>query len=281
MLVDFMLIGAQKCGTTSLAAQLAEHPAICFCREKEPGYFHQTPDWRANLDAYHSLYAPQPGQICGEASTFYTFLPEFPDTHERLFEYNPDLKLIYIVRQPVERVLSHLTHNLVRNLDTRPPDEAVFANPEYVNRSRYGVQLRPYLELFERDQLLLLVFEEYIQNQVETLVKVAEFLGIDPQPFVTADTEAQHKSVGEPYLKYESVRSLVKTSAFQRLRSAVPESIRQPVRHRLLSNKLDAKPELTEQTRRLLWRLLEDDVLAVEKLLGRRLDSWRQGYSQP
>lgn len=280
MVVDFMIIGAQKCGTTSLANQLASHPAICFCAEKEPGYFNQTGDWRAGIEAYHALYSPAPGQLCGEASTFYTFLPEYPNTHKHLFEYNPDLKLIYVMRQPVERALSHYTHNLVRELDTRPPDVALFAAPEYVNRSRYGVQLRPYLELFDRDNILLLVFEEYVRDQVAALQQIAGILDIDPQPFAAAETEAQHKSVGEPYLKYDSMRSFVKTPVFRRLRSMVPESIRQPVRHRLLSNTLAAKPELSAQDRQTLWRLLEDDVLAVETLLGRRLDEWRRGYDE-
>ena len=104
MRVDFMMIGAQKAGTTSLAAQLAAHPQICFCREKEPGYFHKTDDWTAGLDQYHSLYSPTPGQLCGEASTYYTFFPEFCETHKRLYDYNPALKLIYVVRQPVHVV---------------------------------------------------------------------------------------------------------------------------------------------------------------------------------
>lgn len=279
MLVDFMIIGAQKCGTTSLANQLADHPSVCFCAEKEPGYFNQAGDWRAGLAAYHALYAPEPGQICGEASTFYTFFPEHLATHEHLFEYNPDLKLIYIMRQPVERALSHYTHNLVRNLDTRPPDVALFAGPDYVNRSRYGVQIRPYLELFGPDNILLLLFEEYVRDQLAVLQQIAGFLNIDPDPFTNADTEAQHKSVGEPYLKYDSVRTFVKTPVFQRLRAMVPAAIRQPVRHRLLSNTLETKPELTPQTRQALWRLVEDDVLTIEKLMGRRLDVWRRGYT--
>lgn len=279
MLVDFMVIGAQKAGTTSLASQLAAHPQICFCREKEPAYFNQPADWRSGLDDYHALYDPQPGQLCGEASTFYTFLPEFPDTHKRLFEYNPDLKLIYVVRQPVERIISHYTHNLVRNLDTLPPDEAVFAHPAYVNRSRYGVQIRPYLELFDRDNVLLLIFEEYVRDQIGTLEEVAAFLGIDAAPFAEAETEARHKSVGEPQLKSDTMRSVVRSGAFQKLRAMVPASIRQPVRHRLFSNTLEEKPEFAPVTRQMLWRLVEDDVRSVEELLGRRLDRWREGYS--
>ena len=60
--------------------------------------------WEADLASYHALYSPAPGQLCGEGSTMYTFLPEFDKTYERLFAYNPDLKFIYIMRSPVERV---------------------------------------------------------------------------------------------------------------------------------------------------------------------------------
>jgi hypothetical protein len=139
MRIDFVIIGAQKCGTTSLAEQLAQHPQICFSRNKEPGYFHQTEEWQAGLAKYHALFTPRNGQLCGEASTFYTFFPEWRATHKRLYAYNPNLKLIYIMRKPVERVISHYAHDLVRHSVQEPPELAVFKNPAYINRSRYGV----------------------------------------------------------------------------------------------------------------------------------------------
>jgi hypothetical protein len=279
MRVDFMMIGAQKAGTTSLAAQLAAHPQICFCKEKEPGYFHKMADWRAELDGYHRLYDPRPGQLCGEASTFYTFFPEFLGTAERLYDYNPALKLIYVVRQPVERVISHYSHNFVREIDTRPPAAAIIQEPAYVNRSRYAVQIRPYLELFGPENVLLLVFEEYTADQVGALSQVAAFLGIDAAPFRTVDTTPLHQSVGQPYLRSESLRNFTKTDVFQKMRDVVPASIRQPIRHRLLSNKIEAKPTFAPELRRAIWRLVEDDVRVIEELLGRRLEGWRAGYT--
>ena len=279
MRVDFMMIGAQKAGTTSLAAQLAAHPQICFCKDKEPGYFNKTEDWEAGLDTYHSLYAPRPGQLCGEASTLYTFLPEYLGTHQRLYEYNPALKLIYIMRQPVERTVSHYTHHRVRDLDSRPPEVAVFSDPSYVNRSRYAVQIRPYLELFGRENILLLVFEEYIADQFATLSRIGEFLGIDPAQFEKPEIEPLHQSVGQPYLRSGALREFTQTGTFQRVRDVVPASIRKPIRHRLFSNKIDEKPYFAPDTREAIWRLVEDDVCAVEELLGYRLDAWRHGYS--
>jgi hypothetical protein len=280
MKVDFILIGAQKCGTTSIANQLAAHPQVCFSKEKEPGYFHATENWQAGLNVYHALFGPRPGQLCGEGSTFYTFFPEFTKTHERLYDYNPDLKLVYIMRQPVDRVISHYTHNFVRSIDTKPPEEAVFDSPAYVNRSRYGVQVRPYLELFGPENVLLLIFEEYTDDQIATLEQIARFLNIDPAPFADTDTTPRHQSVGQPYLRYESVRQITHSDAFQKVRNIIPAAIRQPIRHRLFSNKIDEKPHFSVETRQALWRLLEDDVRTVESLLGRRLDQWRTGYTE-
>ena len=280
MRVDFMIIGAQKAGTTSLAAQLAAHPQISFCREKEPGYFHQTADWRAGLDAYHALYTPRPGQLLGEASTYYTFFPEYRGTAERLYDYNPSLKLIYVMRQPVERIISLYTHNFVREIEKRPPDAAVFNDPQYVDRSRYGVQLRPYLELFGPENVLLLIFEEYTADQIPALNRVADFLGINPAPFAETDTTPLHQSVGQPYLRSQALRDFTKSSAFQKMRNIVPAAVRQPIRHRLLSNTITEKPVFDRQTRLDLWRLVEDDVHTVEQLIGRRLEAWRQGYSE-
>lgn len=278
MHVDFMIIGAQKCGTTSLAEQLARHPQICFCRTKEPGYFNATVDWQAHLTDYHRLFSPVNGQRCGEASTMYTFLPEYRGTPERLHAYNPRLKLIYIMRQPVERVISNFAHELVRRTVKGAPEAVVFSDPGYINRSRYGVQLRPYLALFARENVLPLIFEEYTANQVAALQQVADFLDISAEGFAGVDAVHAHKSVGQDQLKYRLVRDFVTTDAFRFARTALPESIRKPIR-RLLSNSMDEKPHFGSELKQEIWRFVEDDVGFVENLLGRRLDKWRQGYS--
>lgn len=279
MLVDFMIIGAQKCGTTSMAEQLAGHADVCFCRTKEPGYFNERVDWRADLANYHRLFAPAAGQRCGEASTMYTFLPEYRGTHARLYAYNPNLKLIYIMRQPVERVISNYAHELVRRTVKDPPEAVVFRDPGYVNRSRYGVQLRPYLALFPEANILPLIFEEYTADQAQTLQQVATFLGIDPNGFAVQGETHAHRSVGEHQLTSELLRTAVRSEAFEIVRNLVPSAIRRPIR-RALSSKINEKPHFSVELRRDIWRLVEDDVCFVEQWFGRRLDAWRQGYTQ-
>jgi hypothetical protein len=278
MRVDFMIIGAQKCGTSSLAKQLAEHPDICFCKTKEPGYFDRTEDWEAGLEEYHKLYSPTNGQICGEASTMYTFLPEWQGTHSRLFAYNPELKLIYIMRQPVERVISNYAHRLVRSRVKDPPEIAVFQDPTYINRTRYGVQIRPYLELFKRENILLLIFEEYISDQPKTLNQIATFLDISSDAFQDIDTTPQLGSLGTWYLK-DPGSEVVRLRPVRAILSCIPSSIRKAARP-LFSNKLEEKPEFSLALKETIWRLLEDDAQTIEGLLGRRLDIWRKGYTE-
>lgn len=275
MLVDFMMIGAQKCGTTSLANQLAAHPEIAFCQTKEPGFFHQHEDWQEKLDEYHALYAPQPGQICGEASTMYTFLPEWRDTHRRLFAYNPKLKLIYIMRNPLTRILSNYSHNLVRGFVKKPAEVIVFEDATYINRSRYAVQIRPYLELFGADQLLLLLFEDYVADQQGVLQQIASFLDIQQEGFSQVGELHSHQSVGEYQLKNDTVRTLAQSSIARSLRSYIPATIRQPIR-RQFSRKLDERPTFSPQLKQDLWRFLEDDIAQLELLMGRDLSQWRQ-----
>ncbi len=273
-----MIIGAQKCATTTIADELAGHPEICFCQIKEPCYFDRTMDWRDSLATYHDLYAPQPGQICGEASTTYTFLPEWTDTHQRLHEYNPALKLIYIMRHPVERVISNYTHRLVRDTVQTTPEKAVFQDPVYLNRSRYGVQLRPYLDLFGRDQIKLVIFEEYFADPLTHQRDLARFLEIDADYFHrrAGKERSANKSVGEYYLG-PRMEKLKQAPLLKQMRNFVPPSIRTMIRQQT-GKKLEQKPTFTPELKQLLWQFLVDDVCTVEEILGRRLENWRQGY---
>lgn len=259
-----MIIGAQKCATTSLAYQLRQHPQVCFAKRKEPHYFSKARDWQARLPSYHRLFSPRPGQLCGEASTSYTFLPEYPQTPARLFAYNPALKLIYLMRDPIKRIESHYAHRVLHGRVKRPLEAEVLANPIYLNRSRYGVQVKAYLQFFPRPQLLLLTFEEYVADIPGTLETVAQFLGISPAGFVGIDISPQKTS--DKRLK----------PAFRFLRKVIHRAP-PPLQHaaqRLLYYTLPQRPVCPEPLKSTLRMCLESDVAYVEGLLGRRL--WRQ-----
>ncbi|MCS6924924.1 MAG: sulfotransferase domain-containing protein [Candidatus Binatia bacterium] len=268
MKVDFIIIGAQKCATTSLAYQLRQHPQVCFAKRKEPHYFSKVDDWHRHLPSYHRLFSPRPGQLCGEASTSYTFLPEYPHTSARLFAYNPEAKLIYLMRDPIKRIESHYAHRVLHGRVTQPLEAEVLANPIYLDRSCYATQVEAYLQYFPRTQLLLLVFEEYVADIPGTLETVARFLGISPGGFAGIDITPQKVS-------YRRVKP-----AFRFLRKVLPRTppLLQRVTDRWCYYTLPQRPVCPEPLTSVLWRRLEDDVARIEDLLGHRLTVWRRGY---
>lgn len=273
--VDFIIVGAQKSGTTSLAAQLAQHPEICFSRVKEPAFFNRTVDWRAGVTEYHRLFEPADGQICGEASTMYTFFPEWRDTHQRIYEYNPGMKVIYVMRHPVDRIVSHYSFRAVRGRERRPPAEAVLHDCTYTDRSRYGTQIEPYFEVFGAKNVLLLIFEEYISDPLQTLERVGRFLAVSTSGFEGVDLTARGRTAGRGVLG-DGARAARQSVLGRLVSRLVPPAVRPLVRARL-SRRLDQNIEFPAPVKEQLWQGLEDEVSRIEALLGRRVDVWHGG----
>ena len=272
--VDFLLIGAQKSGTTSLAFQLAQHPQICFCENKEPHFFSRIIDWQSQLAEYHQLFSPTKSQICGEASTSYTFRPAYSHTPAHLCDYNPHIKLIYIMRHPVKRIESHYDHRLIMGQVQSPPEVEIFRESAYIERSRYGYQLEPYLALFPRQNILLLCFEEFTANPTETLREISSFLGISFIDFHQVDNRAQNVSSQQVFLR-KGVQRMVKTQFSHTLLKYLPTRLKLWGRS-LIYTKLPSPTALSQSLQEELWAVLEGDVIRIETLLGRRLDIWRQ-----
>lgn len=264
-----MIIGGQKCGTTSLAAQLSAHPGVSFCREKEPHWFSTVDDWEERLPEYHALYDVREGALHAEASTSYTFLPEYPDVHERLFRYNPHLKLIYVVRHPVKRVISQCAHDMIRDRIRGPHEEHVLNDPMYVNRTRYATQIRAYLDLFPREQVRVILFEEYVKAPRETLRDLGGFLGLEAAPFETIDVSPRNVSARTGYLKKFPGARIA-----HRVLSEAPGPIRR-AGEKVLMNRIDEKPAFSPETEREIWRRLEPEVDELARIIGRPLDLWR------
>ena len=275
--VDFMIIGAMKSGTSTLAEILSMHPEVCFCPEKEPHFFSKTPDWKANLEDYKNFYNPQEKQICGEASTTYTCYPEFnKNIWDDLYKFNPKLKLIYIMRDPVERIVSHYMHNYLRNYTSESLEKAVLSQSSYINRTRYFVQIRPYLDVFGKEQVLLLTFEELIANKKITLDKIADFLNIDGEKFDDFENVHANKSVGEtkPDVRIDNFR---KSSIFNPLKPFVPKNLRiitSNFLYKMTEKKINIRPSISDDIKRAIWDLLVLDILEIEKIMGRELTEW-------
>ena len=164
---NLFIIGSMKSGTTTLHEHLDSHPQIAMSRIKEPGYFVEELNQRQGEDWYLSLFEQDDCfRYRGESSTHYTKLPVYRGVADRLFRFNPDVRLIYIMRNPIDRLLSHYLHNVrdpVYGRERRALLQAVRKRPDYVAFGDYAMQLEPFINLFGRNALYTLTFEALIK----------------------------------------------------------------------------------------------------------------------
>jgi len=181
MKVDFMIIGASKCGTTTLAKYLELHPEIAFSSVKEPHFFSRYPDWEKHISLYEHFFSPATNKIYGEASTYYSHYPEYAQTPAAIYRYNPNIRLIYIIRNPVDRIYSNYKAYFLRNQLQYPVNEfykEISTVPLYIDRSRYYTQIKRYLDYFPKEQLHICLFDELISSPATLLNKLFSFLNI-------------------------------------------------------------------------------------------------------
>ncbi|MHB1829738.1 MAG: sulfotransferase family protein [Steroidobacteraceae bacterium] len=198
---NLFVIGAMKSGTTSLHEYLDTHPQIAMSQEKEPGYFVEElslskgEEWYLNLFDQDDRY-----RYVGESSTHYTKLPIYCGVPERLHRFNPDARLIYIMRNPFDRVISHYWH-AVRNIhhggEPRPLLKAVQDNPEYLAFSDYAMQLEPYIARFGRHALFTLTFEALVDDPQRELDRIYRWLGLPTYPLGDRSAMAHNRKPNE------------------------------------------------------------------------------------
>ncbi len=269
-----MIIGAMKCGTTTLADALKAHPAVSFCRVKEPEFFSKHSDWRSGLADYHALFDQREGALYAEASTGHTFYPHFNrGLWNDLFEYNPALKFIYLVRDPVDRIVSHYMHIYERGFTNASLEEAVRTIPMMLNNTRYHAQVLPFIERFGRDRVLILDFHDLVNDRRSTLTTVAHFTGLDAGGFPVGSAHS-NPSVGGQKLhhRFDGPANWART-----LRRFTPKAYRERLWKAVTGRgerSFLEKPELGADWKEAVMRLLETDVLALEGLMYRELTRW-------
>lgn len=193
-LVDFAICGTQKGGTSALDAYLREHHEICMADSKEVHFFDNDPlfgNGRPDYFIYHSSFKPLAShKLVGEATPIYMYWHDAP---RRIWEYNPTMKLIILLRNPIDRAYSHWNMELSRNAESLPFWDAIRNEQQrcrealpyqhrvysYVDRGFYLEQLRRLWRFFPQENVLVLK-NEYLKEQPDTaLGEICGFLGVD------------------------------------------------------------------------------------------------------
>ncbi len=281
-LPNLIVIGGLKCGTTSLHHYLALHPQIAMSKPKELNFFVAELNWELGPQWYASHF-DRSAAVRGESSPHYTNLPRFRGIADRMREtLGAQTRIVYMVRDPIDRILSHYLHNVGGGYERRPLERAL-ADPgcAYIARSRYAMQLEPYLGAFERGRILIVANEDLAGDRERTVREVFEFCGVDPgfrsQQFEREWETGSGKSDGGFRLLDRAVR-LPGLRSLDRNFDRLPESLRWMAERLVHDPDRGAapKPEPAPQLRDRLERALEDDVAALELIAGRRFAWFRR-----
>ncbi|MCS7047744.1 MAG: sulfotransferase domain-containing protein [Verrucomicrobiae bacterium] len=274
MLPNLVVIGAQKCGTTSLHFYLKQHPQIFMSRIKELNFFCLNGNWSRGLAWYQAQFSTKK-PVRGESSPHYTSFPSESAVASRMHEVIPQARLIYLVRDPIQRIVSHYVHWVALGREMRPFEEAV-GRPDcdYVYRSRYWWQLQQFLQWYPPEQILVVLSEDLKERRVETLQKIFRFLCVD-------DTFQSPRFSQERFRAGDQRKPTRLGSWMRRITGRLPESLLPPELHWRLTflpywpfSRPVPVPIVTETARERLRGWLADDVQALRKFLRRDLTEW-------
>ena len=249
---------------------------------KEPQFFNPPftveqwlrSNWERGLGWYEGLFSEAGDAMAiGEASTHYTLHPDSSGTAARIAQAIPDARLIYVMRDPIERARSHYSHWVRHNHEHEPADVALRTRAMYLDASRYAMQLEKYLDHFPIEQVLLVVSEDLRQRRAEVLRVVHEFLGVDPTLSGSSDGEFNTASdARRPTSALKLVRRIPGRKAVARL---VPAGIAEATKRRYLVKSVDpAVVRISDATVEELRASLRDDTARLRSYLGAEFHCW-------
>ena len=229
----FFVIGASKAGTTSLHHYLASHPEIEMTNPKEPHLLCGPPDYGDRLFVYARILVGDTA-IRGEVSPGYSAYPFDAEVPDRIKEIVPEARLVYVVRDPVERAIAHYAEHVIQRVEDRSVAEALDPdNPEsrYVAASRYATQAEAYLRRFAAERLLVVDSVDLRDRRRETLGRIFSHVGADPGYWDPAFEIEHYSRADDNTQRTRGEIALGRSALYRRaLRPLAPERLRRAVR---------------------------------------------------
>jgi len=267
MLPNFLIVGAEKAGTTTLASTLADHPDVFMCDPKEPRFF-SNHTWDKGLSWYESLFDNAGGhKAIGEASPAYTWAPDFSETPKRIHQILGDIRYLYIVRNPVDRMISHYQHALFFRWipDNTSFEAALELVPALKNCSRYYYQIEQYFPYTQPEQWHIVVLDELTRDADKTTNEIFKFLEIREIPGAQLQTQN---------VSGQKRRAPVLVEQLKFLSSYLPAPVVQ-FGKQLVNNygKSIEKPTIPEGMRLALMEELKPDIQKLSNFSGKNLPS--------
>lgn len=296
-LPNLIIIGAMKSGTTSLHYYLNLHPDICMCRSKELDFFNKDENWHKGIEWYKSHFTEE-AKIYGESSPNYTAFPKWTNTPQRMFSTIPETKLIYILREPIERIISHYVHRYAVGKENLKIEDALsdFDSNRYVARSKYYFQLSKYLEFFPASNLLVITSKELSASPQQVMNRIFQFLEVDTDfefqfdvtknaaevlRFGSSITNSNfqydtklHDSARKRRMTISADSKTAKT--LSKITKLLPIEIRDHVKKALyfpFSEKIK-RPQISDDLRNRLLDYLAEDIEKLKEFTGYSFEEW-------
>jgi hypothetical protein len=270
MMPDFVIIGAMKCATSTLHDQLARVEGVSMSKPKEPNFFSDELNWARGIGWYESLFGSMPPDgLRGESSTHYTKLPTYPLCVSRMHEQLPEAKLIYVMRDPIDRIVSQYIHEWSQRVipDGCSIDNAIDQFSTLIEYSKYATQLTPYIQRWGMDRILPVFFERLMRDPQVEFERVGRFLGIEAD--MDWDTSEAQNISAQRQRRNPFLNAILGNRALQAVRrSILPESVRAKLRSRWT---MKERPVLAEESIEILRGVLDPEIRQLGSWIGRDL----------
>ena len=293
----FMIIGSAKSGTTTLCHLLGQHPELFMSSPKELHFFSFDEIYARGLDWYESWFEEANGsKQAGEGSQSYTVCRVWPETARRIAEYAPEIKLIYIARHPLDRMVSLWLQ--IRYWGTEYPwrhagtieipqdlrvdsslDKAIRLQAHaLVDSSNYWQEINVYRNRFPDEQILVLFFEDLMRDPQAVLARCFDFLGVDREATIGCsgvhlNPSSEHQFTHDILWRLWS--SPHRRRAYRAVANLFPRPLRRVVGRHLLRSPMTERPQLDRETRQWALDRLGDDVRNFLEHYGKPRDYWR------
>jgi len=286
---NLFIVGAMKAGTRTLHAVLAEHPQIFMCEPQEPTRFvdgarlarlwprmHELGYWR-DEQRYLALFERAgAARVIGESSTNYAKLPWSGEVATRIRDFAPDARIVYLMREPAARAVSHYWHAVMYDGEMREPASALRGPGIYRDVSHYAMQLEPFLAAFGRDRVYALSIERFDAEPAHEYRALLQWLGVDAD-FVSARLQ-QRQHVRPEVLWQPRTAWLARwMNRYEVLRDNRAPNLprrRRFYRHLLMRPRRPTAVDLSRVVAELSTAMAPE-VQALEALLERRFPEWQ------
>lgn len=279
---DFVVIGGMKCGSSTISAFLEDHPQVFMAPGCEPNFFSHDDNFRKGPGWYATFFRDRSDQtIVGEGSNAYANSADFPWAASRMAVVNPDMKIIYMVRDPIERIRSEWIQRRVDAPAHVPvsPDLAVAEMEElFLAHSRYWTTLSFYRSEFPDSQIFVGFMEDLAIDKEGFFDRLTNFLGVSPMKNVPRPHVNRSAGKRVPAPLYSILREV---PLARQLHRVLPEKIRSFVRDLILTRPATNSGNFSAAVLNDLRAQLAEDSFKLLDFCGKPRDFWPIGRTDP